>query len=1536
MSSPSSSLPYKLCKPEHSKLPKSFSSNFLNINPLTAITSPRNSELFSKTKSSHKPNTKGQPSVVLYRKSDKLPYNKFELNFKDSGYVTDGGINKKRERYSNIHSPKHTFISNSTKNNKQLMNSKSMRSIKKQPNANLILMTMNSHHKLLSPSKAHINVASPKIRTSSAVTSPSNKKYTVSPSNQSSIKAKKKKTKGGDSTNNVNNVVSSNNSNVNQQQQQQQYNEEDKLNQQQLLIERNFINILRDSQLSRDININNDRRREEVERKRRKLNDNGVSLSNIDKILNGESPSQSESNNNTALSNNNNNNIIHHPKIKQIHLKHKPSQPYSTSNTNNNNNNSPSKLSSPSRQILKPKIDNLEYYQQIQQHRKFNNNNNSKPKTKKSKSNNTKISIDSSFRESSSKHNKQPHISSSNSLLDSKLLCGASENEYKKTHRSQEDIQKYMYIKRKNEIINEENKIKQKNKRILSNFQELFNLSNVRRCFPKTTKHKLTKHKHHHHRHQHQQYKYMDSNMNISTIIDENILKDELFNVHNILHYNDDAVLLLPFHNANANHHSDSNMTIRSEHAVVDNNVNDDTKKHTIKKANKNSISSSNKHSEDNEQIKEEDLLTSERNVKLTVTSKYERTPKPSMPNNNNNNTNTPSIITKTNQSNKPINNNINNVNINIHHIDDNIRTTSDIVVTKEMNIPSLSHSYNTNPNNQHTDIIIEPRCVLNLVEIIKIIIQRKVFSFLYQLYITKMIHIQYYNGISLLIAILKYNAFRQLENYAIYNSYYITLMKMFSPFIRTQFEFFINQLQYKKKVEFLMEFLTKRFKLTCLARIHFYGNIRTSQRNYITNRFRKLVRPWLMEAFDVFVYNVNSKYGDSYNSDDEDDDDDDTMYLAERRMKTFLYRSLSSEESYFIDPNSEGSRNLHNLIGVMKSFDDKREEEFDGENAFRGLKENVFRVIKENAKEKVWKRMNDKQSEDIKHVNSIKKSDDKDNGNILVDSIEVGNDEGHHSEQSQVSGNDKVDKVNEVSSHELKQQQQHVGTEQDISVDKEHSNIDWVINLPSDTKSKDNETRITNEKPKLEIIIEPSKETLLKDINNTNTYNNITSPLIHSPKIDLPFTPPPHKSKDEDEPPINPFTQLDMNALAEAITNDIINNMVHQELTKPKLLPHKHFISQTNPNNNNNLQLSQSGSLTSSSLNNLTNSDKQRDSSSPKHASSYTNIAFYSNINDNILASYSLSSVFNRTLKEKKKQHAITLYNQQIGPQLIQLIKHEIIINYSDILNNISSPLRNIPEGLMTSLVLENTELLKKNYRLSQINKEISDILNKQRILNAFAPINKRIRLQTSKQLIDKTSKLTGKPLEYAEQEYDDMLNNCLIDATIELINKERKYGDAGEPLPWSNRTRDIAFKYDKSNPHKLASYIEQQLTLLLNEKMGLINDNYDYLYPEQVNIERDRKLIENIKHELKEDEPQWTNLEIQETQLKLEVTDMILEQCYNEVVEILEHIQFSRKRPDLYQYKSIYACEEMPRLSFQMTTTNDGQEDDSDVINI
>ena len=56
-------------------------------------------------------------------------------------------------------------------------------------------------------------------------------------------------------------------------------------------------------------------------------------------------------------------------------------------------------------------------------------------------------------------------------------------------------------------------------------------------------------------------------------------------------------------------------------------------------------------------------------------------------------------------------------------------------------------------------------------------------------------------------------------------------------------------------------------------------------------------------------------------------------------------------------------------------------------------------------------------------------------------------------------------------------------------------------------------------------------------------------------------------------------------------------------------------------------------------------------------------------------------------------------------------------------------------------------------------------------------------------------------------------------------------------------------------------------------------------------------------------------------------------MDQLLNEIVEILEHVNYSRKNPAKYQNKSIYACEDIPRLSFQNTTENN---DDADNDNI
>ena len=93
---------------------------------------------------------------------------------------------------------------------------------------------------------------------------------------------------------------------------------------------------------------------------------------------------------------------------------------------------------------------------------------------------------------------------------------------------------------------------------------------------------------------------------------------------------------------------------------------------------------------------------------------------------------------------------------------------------------------------------------------------------------------------------------------------------------------------------------------------------------------------------------------------------------------------------------------------------------------------------------------------------------------------------------------------------------------------------------------------------------------------------------------------------------------------------------------------------------------------------------------------------------------------------------------------------------------------------------------------------------------------------------------------------------------------------------------------------------------------------------------------MISNNIHD--ENEYQWNNLEMEETQLKVDNMEQIMEQLYNEVIEILEHIQYSRQKPDLYLNKSIYACEEIPKLSFQQTTTENNAKDkeENDEVNM
>ena len=285
-------------------------------------------------------------------------------------------------------------------------------------------------------------------------------------------------------------------------------------------------------------------------------------------------------------------------------------------------------------------------------------------------------------------------------------------------------------------------------------------------------------------------------------------------------------------------------------------------------------------------------------------------------------------------------------------------------------------------------------------------------------------------------------------------------------------------------------------------------------------------------------------------------------------------------------------------------------------------------------------------------------------------------------------------------------------------------------------------------------------------------------------------------------------------------------------------------------------------------------------------------------------------NSIFMRTIDEIKKEKTLNLYNDKIGPLLIDKIENNIEQNYENIINNLKVPLK-IDEAKMINGLMLKDRSLSISSKIRFCNEDITKMkFVEENILNDFDNIDKEIR--NNDNII-------------TDNFYDKILNKCVYDTSNELIEKQRKYGIIGEPLSWSIRTKEIDYKYKNNDKYSKSIFINKiikEMKAIINTKMGLIAENYEYLDMDQLNQDRDKKFMDSITKELKDNEEYYQIFETQETYVKLSLSRIIMDQLLNEIVEILEHVQYSRKEPDKYQSKSIYACEDIPRLSFQPQT--------------
>ena len=300
-------------------------------------------------------------------------------------------------------------------------------------------------------------------------------------------------------------------------------------------------------------------------------------------------------------------------------------------------------------------------------------------------------------------------------------------------------------------------------------------------------------------------------------------------------------------------------------------------------------------------------------------------------------------------------------------------------------------------------------------------------------------------------------------------------------------------------------------------------------------------------------------------------------------------------------------------------------------------------------------------------------------------------------------------------------------------------------------------------------------------------------------------------------------------------------------------------------------------------------------------------------------------TSIFMRTINEIKNEEELNFYDNNVFPKLLKIIEKNINKNYLNIINNLKEPLKKNDEEVMEDL---SNLLTYENIINNNIIKYKSKFYNKDIIKKEY--LDKKI-------LTDFNNKIKNKSL-FFDKYYYHYLNQCIYDSINEIIEKERLYGNIGEPLIWSLRNRLLEYKYKDTELFRnlFISKVITELKKIYFSKIGPIIANNENINVSQFSKERDIKFNENIRIDLKK-ENEIDKLDEQETIVKLTISKIIMNQLLNEVVEILEHIQNSRKFPERYNYKSIFSCDNIPLLSFQNDNDAEDEEEEKseDIIN-
>ena len=720
------------------------------------------------------------------------------------------------------------------------------------------------------------------------------------------------------------------------------------------------------------------------------------------------------------------------------------------------------------------------------------------------------------------------------------------------------------------------------------------------------------------------------------------------------------------------------------------------------------------------------------------------------------------------------------------------------------------------------------------------------------------------------LIVICKFYQYQSIINYNEKIKCLHALKKLVTPFIQQKFLLFINKLKILTKIKFLITTVSHLYKYKVLQKLFKYCAVVDFWKNIIIPGGIRLQHFILKKCFNKIknedkLMNLDMNYNINRNI-------ISRSYLhshinnEEKKANSYIYESLDCADSISVHPNSLDNDGLHQLKEIIEMQNENRLEDSSLEN---GINEESGRMygIRNNSNTSI----NTLDSNNNQIVASDENSslNDNNNNNSSENQIKT---EFHIKEtllKKIINNNDTVDKKNaNINNKKINDEQ------------KKDENDDLIT-------TKINEEKDQNEK----INKIPLKAEIIKNLDNyikNNQNENSNSDLNNKEK----------KDKINPENIKNIIDQIqDKNKFAEELTEKILTKILSEQgfHSYEKLIPKK-----SSEFNYQKYSLFDQSLLANNNISELSNTLESLTGSSMVDSSQI--------LEKSMIFQYSISSEFNKTITEKKNKLETDLYNEYIIEKLILLILKEIKNKYGRIYDNISIPYKANYEQIIVASYLQDNELLNNCYKELKVKEDLKNILNKKELLEKFSAINKKIRKK--------------KGLE-EDNHYDNLINECIIDATIEILNKERAYGEQGEPFPFSKRGKELCFKYNRNDPKPLMRHVYKEIKKMMFGKGNIIKENSPI-------FDKNDPFLMNIFRKEMEGQDIWSELEIQEEQVKSIASSIIFEQLINEVIEILEHVQLNRKRPELYQDKSIYACDDIPRLSFQMISTNTENDND------